>query len=144
MGRLDLAGDFHSGRVFNPAAPATWPHLRYSRLATSILAGSLILGSYLLVGTGYDWLTPGRGTALQLVGGGALFAAVFPALTTQQNKLISLGALFGKAFVYVGTWVILSEQSITWLRLIMLITVPTTLIVTWLAAIANLFRELLP
>ena len=113
-------------------------------LATSILAGSLILGSYLLVGTGYDWLAPGRGTGLQLVGGGALFAAVFPALTTQQNRLISWGALVGTAFVYVGTWIILREQNIFLLALIMFVTVQTTLIVTWLAAIANLFRELLP
>ena len=113
-------------------------------LATSILAGSLILGSYLLVGTAYGWLTPGRGTGLQLVGGGALFAAVFPALTTQQNKLISLGALVGTAFVYVGTWIILREQNISLLALIMFITVQTTLIVTGVVAIANLFRELLP
>ena len=114
-------------------------------LVTSILAGVVILGSYLIIGdAGDEWPAQGRGTALQLVGGGALFAAVFPALATQQNKLISLGALVGTAFVYVGTWVILSEQSITWLRLIMLVTVPTTLIVTWIAAIANLFRELLP
>lgn len=113
-------------------------------LATSILAGSLILGSYLLVGTGYDWLTPGRGTGLQLVGGGALFAAVFPALTTQQNRLISWGALVGTAFVYIGTWIILREQNIFLLALIMFVTVPTTLIVAWLAAIANLFREMLP
>ena len=125
--------------------PDTAKWAGWTWLVTSILAGAVILGSYLVTGdVGDEWPASGRGTALQLVGGGALFAAVFPALATQQNRLISWGALVGTAFVYVGTGIILSEQSITWLRLIMLITVPTTLIVTWGVAIANLFRELLP
>ena len=114
-------------------------------LVTSILAGAVILGSYLVVGdVGDEWPATGRGTALQLVGGGALFAAVFPALSAQQNRLISLGALVGTAFVYVGTSVILREQNIFLLALIMVITVYTTLMVICVVAIANLFRELLP
>ena len=113
-------------------------------LATSILAGAIILASYLIDSPAYYWLTPGHGTGLQLVGGGALFAAVFPALPTHQNRLISLGALVGTVFVYVGTWVILHEQNLFLLTLIMIITVPTTLIVALTAAVTNLFREFLP
>ena len=124
--------------------PNTAKWAGWTWLVTSILAGAVILGSYLPESTGYYWLAPGRGTGLQLVGGGALFAAVFPALPAQQNRLISLGALVGTAFVYVGTWVILREQNIFLLALIMVITVYTTLMVICVVAIANLFRELLP
>ena len=124
--------------------PNTAKWAGWTWLVTSVLAGAVILGSYLPENAGYHWLAPGRGTGLQLVGGGALFAAVFPALPTQQNRLISLGALVGTAFVYVGTWVILREQNIFLLALIMVITVYTTLMVICVVAIANLFRELLP
>ena len=129
--------------IWRPYIKTAW-WAGWTWLATSVLAGAALLGSFFTGDEAFAWLVPGRGTALQFVGGGAFFAAVLPAFATRQRSLISWGALVGAAFVYVGTGIILNEQNPFLLMLIVLLTLYTTLMVGCIAIVANLLREWLP
>lgn len=111
-------------------------------LAASVLAGVVILAASLAANDQVDWLKQGRGTALQFVGGGAFFAAIFPAFATRQFRLMSWGALAGATFVYLGTAIILREENPFLLAVIIYITVIPTLMVSSMVLAANLLRDL--
>ncbi len=111
-------------------------------LAASVLVGCLILAAPLAGPESSEWLNSGRGTAMQFVGGGAFFAAVFPAFATRQYRLMTWGALVGAAFVYVGTALILREQNPILLALIIYLTIIPALVAATMVLWANLLREL--
>ena len=79
---------------------------------------------------------------MQFVGGGAFFAAIFPAFATRQFRLMSWGALAGATFVYLGTAIILREENPFLLAVIIYITVIPTLMISSMVLAANLLRDL--
>ena len=111
-------------------------------LAVSVLAGTAILVAHMAGNEVFPWLKHGHGTALQFIGGGAFFAAIFPAFASRQYKLMSWGALAGATFVYLGTAIILREQNPILLAMIIYITVIPTLMVASMVLAANLLRDL--
>ena len=111
-------------------------------LAASVLVGCLVLAAPLSGPESSEWLKPGRGAALQFVGGGAFFAAVFPAFATRQYRLMSWGTLAGAAFVYMGTALILREQNPILLAVVIYLTIIPTLMMATMILSANLLREL--
>ena len=81
----------------------------------------------------------GLGTALLLVAASILFAAVFPALRTNDNLLVTLAATLTAVFGYAGTLIILFDEDV----LLFLIVLIYTFYLAFIALVLTVFFRII-
>ena len=85
---------------------------------------------------------PGQGTASLLIAASILFTAVFPTLSTTENRLISVASVLAAIFGYAGTLIILAGENALLMAIVLLYTLYLALIAFILTAIFRAVRAL--
>ena len=84
----------------------------------------------------------GQGTALLLIAASILFAAVFPTLGTNENRLVAAASVLTAMFGYAGTLIILEGENPFLLAIVIVFTFYLALIAFALVGIVRLIRRI--
>ncbi len=121
--------------------PADLRLLGWLWVVVQSLAGCALLLAPLVSGIPAEWFRPGQGTALLLIAASILFAAVFPTLLTNPNRLVPTASVLTAVFGYSGTILILRNENEALLALLLGATFYLTLLGFGLIVLARLIAS---
>ena len=116
--------------------------LGWAWVACLSIAGAIVLAGPFVPGVPPEWFSKGQGVALQLIGAGILFAAVFSTLAKDFTSLIGVAGVLTAIFGYVGTMLILADENPTLLVFVFLLTVYPALISSAILMLAFLMGDI--